>query len=39
MVEEITKFAQGKEEGIPQAWGRYSALERKCSSHGFKENQ
>ena len=39
MVEEITNFAQGKEEGIPQAWGRYCALERNCPAHGLKENQ
>jgi hypothetical protein len=39
MVEEITNFAQDKEEDIPQAWGRYSALGRKCPAHGLKENQ
>jgi hypothetical protein len=26
MVAEINIFSQGKEEGIPQAWGRYCAL-------------
>jgi hypothetical protein len=39
MVEEIIHFAQGKEEGIPQAWGRFSALEKKCPAHGLKDNQ
>jgi hypothetical protein len=39
LVEEIIHFAQGKEEGIPQAWGRFSALGRKCPAHSLKANQ
>jgi hypothetical protein len=39
MVAEISNFAQGKEEGIPRAWGRDCALERNFPAHGLKENQ
>jgi hypothetical protein len=38
LVEEIIHFAQGKEENIPHAWGRFSDLERKCPAHGLKDN-
>jgi hypothetical protein len=39
MIAEISNFAQSKEESIPQAWGRYCALERRCPAHGFKDNE
>jgi hypothetical protein len=39
MITEISNFVQSKEESIPQAWGRYFPLERRCHTHGFKDNE
>jgi hypothetical protein len=38
MIAEIRNFGQSKEKGIPQAWGRYCALERRCPAHDFEDN-
>ena len=36
---EISNFAQNKEESIPQAWGRFCAIKKRCPAHGFKDNE
>jgi hypothetical protein len=36
---DICKFTQRKEESIPQAWGRFSHMTRKCPVHGLKDNE
>ena len=35
---QMSDFAQDKSESLPQAWGRFCALKRRCPAHGFKEN-
>jgi hypothetical protein len=39
MKTDICKFAQGKKETIPQAWGRFSKMTRKCPAHGLHDNE
>jgi hypothetical protein len=36
---DICKFAQRKEETIPQAWGRFGKMTRNCPFHGLKDNE
>ena len=36
---EISNFSQKEKEDLPQAWGRYSKMVRKCPTHGFKSNE
>lgn len=36
---EISKFAQNKKESLPQAWGRFSKIKRKCPGHGFSDHE
>ena len=35
----MSAFAQNEKESLPQAWGRFCALKRRCPAHGFKENE
>ena len=35
---EMSKFSQNKKESLPQAWGRFSNMKRKCPSHGFADH-
>ena len=35
----ISKFTQGKRESIPQAWGRFSRMTRKCPAHGMHDSE
>jgi hypothetical protein len=39
MKTDICKFAQRKEESIPQAWGTFSRMTRNCPFHGLKDNE
>lgn len=36
---EISNFSQKETEDLPQAWGRFDRLCRKCPTNGFKENE
>jgi hypothetical protein len=36
---EISNFSQKEKEDLPQAWGRYSKMVRKCPTHGFKDHE
>ena len=36
---EISNFSQNKEESIPQAWGRFNAIKKRCPAHGFGHNE
>ena len=35
----MSAFAQNEKESLPQAWGRFCALKRRCPAHGFRENE
>lgn len=35
---QISNFAQSEKESLPQAWGIFCSLKRRCLAHGFKEN-
>ena len=36
---EISNFKQDKKESLPQAWGRFGKMCKKCPMHGFKPNE
>ena len=36
---EISNFSQKEKEDLPQAWGRYNKMVKKCPTHGFKNNE
>jgi hypothetical protein len=36
---DISNFSQNEREDLPQVWGRYRELVRKCHTHGFKANE
>ena len=36
---EISNFSQKEKEDLSQAWGRYDKMVRKCTTHGFKDNE
>ena len=36
---EMSRFAQNKKENLPQAWGRFSNMKRKCPGHGFSDHE
>jgi hypothetical protein len=36
---DISNFSQNERVDLPQVWGRYRELVRKCPTHGFKANE